>query len=397
LIDALEGKRELDTVLGLSCRDAQGQVKHNASRPPMSSAELDRVPWPRIELVQGFSHVRFPLNRSIYFTMLTRGCDQACNFCSITRVFGRALRHRTVGNIIEELGSRWDPGRQFLFLMDDSLAADKDFLKSFLEALIAERMVPRLGWHSQMRADVADDAELLRLLQATNCTVASCGFESVSDRSLRQLGKGQTASDTARAIRKLREHDVMVNGFFLLGTDHDGPEAFAQTVAFARDAGCTMAGFMPLTPYPGTPMWKKLEREGRIFCRDWELYDMQHVVVRPARMSAWELYKGTLACYPAFYGKQNPWREARRVLPHWPAVVALAIACTWPAARHLTWGREVIANLDYIRELRRVHDCASGRAFPMLSQRRLWAKDLLSGRTVKRLGARATGVLRRAV
>jgi radical SAM superfamily enzyme YgiQ (UPF0313 family) len=353
LVRALGGQGSLRDVRGLTYRDGDRVVK-NPDRAPLTGEELDRVPWPRVERIEGFGNpLRFPLNRTIHFTQVTRGCDQACNYCSITRVFGRALRHRSAAAVIEELGCRWDPERQFLFFMDDSLAVNRDYLKELLAALIRERMVPKLGWHSQMRVDVADDPELLRLMRATNCTFVSAGFESVSDRSLRALGKGQSVGDVERGVRRLREHGILINGFFVLGTDHDGPEACDDTVRFARRIGCTLAGFMPLTPYPGTPLWKKLEREERILTRDWELYDMQHVVIRPARMSPWELYWRSLACYAAFYGGQNPWRQARRLAPHWPAPALAALALCWPIARHWCWLREVVANRDYALALRR--------------------------------------------
>jgi len=382
LCRALDGRGELDAIRGLSfCQD--GVVAANPARPPLTTAELDGLPWPDVGLVEGASPLRYPLNRSIYFTQATRGCDQACNYCSITKVFGQALRHRSIPGLIEELGARWDPKRQFLFFLDDSLATGRTFLKELLTALVEHDLVPELGWHSQLRIDAADDPELLELMQATHCTFVSCGFESISDRSLRSLSKGQRVSDIERGMARLRQRGILVNGFFVTGTDHDLPRDVLATASFARQIGCTLAAFMPLTPYPGTPMWKMLEREGRIFSRDWELYDMQHVVIRPANMSPLELYLRTLACYPAFYGGQNPWRQLRRLLPHWPAPVLGALAVAWPVARHYCWSREVIANLDYMAALRQLGS-EPGRELPLLSEQRLWAKDLWSGRSLKR-------------
>lgn len=69
--------------------------------------------------------------------------------------------------------------------------------------------MPRLGWHSQMRADVAGDPELLRLMKETNCTFVTCGFESVNPRSLKAPAKGQNPEDLLRAIRRLLEHDIV--------------------------------------------------------------------------------------------------------------------------------------------------------------------------------------------
>lgn len=389
LIDALGSGAELSSVRGLSFKEA-GVVRHNPDRPPLSNEALDTLPFPRLDLIEGYTdYRRFPLNAVIYSTMLTRGCDQACTYCSITRVFGRALRHRSVGNILEELGSRFDPRRQFLFLMDDSLAVDRDFLKSFLEAMLRERLVPRLGWHSQLRADVADDRELLDLMRRTNCTFVTCGFESVNARSLKSLGKGQSPQDVARAIARLREHNIVVNGFFMFGTDHDGPESFGETVSFARRSGCTLAGFMPLTPFPGTPTFEQLDREGRIFTKDWELYDVQHAVFTPRHLSPWELHWRTLACYPAFYTSMNVREQARLVLAKRPSPAMIAIAATWPFIKQLCWAREVAANLDYLVALGQ-YSHNNIHTFPDLGSRRLWAKDLVSGRALRRRRRAAT-------
>jgi radical SAM superfamily enzyme YgiQ (UPF0313 family) len=355
LIDALNGVGDLAQVRGLSYW-AAGLPKHNPSRPNLTTEELDRVPWPRQDLIEGINQLlRYPLNRIIYSTMLTRGCDQACTYCSITRVFGQSLRHRSVGNFIAELKAHFDPKRQVLFFTDDSLAVDREFLKQVLAALIDEKLVPRLGWHSQLRADVAQDAELLRLMRATNCLFVTCGFESINAKSLKSLAKGQTPNDVRWAIRRLREHGVIVNGFFMFGTDHDEPSAMAETVRFAQEAGCALAGFMPLTPFPGTPTFTKLEREGRIFTKDWELYDVQHVVFQPRKMSAWELYWRTLACYPAFYSSGR--HMLRQVFPSMVRPLSpeiLLVGLTWPIVKQLCWSREVLANWDYMRDLRRM-------------------------------------------
>ena len=387
LLAALDSETALDSVRGISFWH-DGQAVHNAARPMLTTRELDQLPFPRMELIEGWAdYRRFPMNRVVYSTMLTRGCDQSCTYCSIIRVFGQALRHRSVENVMEELGRHFDPQRQFLFLMDDSLAVDPEFLKAFLHALIRNKLVPRLGWHSQLRVEVANDPELLRLMKLTNCAFVTTGFESINPKSLRALGKGQSPEDVRRAIARLREHDVIVNGFFMFGTDHDGPGAMAETVRFARESGCLLAGFMPLTPFPGTPTFKQLEREGRIFSKDWELYDVQHVVFHPERISAWDLYWRTLACYPAFYARNNVVEQLRMLVKKRPPLGVVLIGSSWPVVKQICWSREVVSNVDYMRELRRVSGRRGAATFAPLSGRSLWLKDVLSGRTARAIRA----------
>lgn len=363
LVQALNAGTDLADIPGLSYWK-DGKPVHNAARAQLSTAELDQVPWPELDRIEGFMDpLRHPVNEHVYFTMLTRGCDQACTYCSIIRVFGGALRRRSVANVIEELGTRFDPKRQHLFFMDDSLAVDTDYLKEVLESILREGLRPRHGWHSQLRVEVANDPELLRLMKETNCLFVTCGFESINPRSLKALGKGQSPEDVVRAVRRLRDHGIIVNGFFMFGTDHDGPGAMAETVAFARRSGCMLAGFMPLTPFPGTPVFKQLEREGRIFTKDWELYDVQHVVFDPKQMSAMELYWKTLACYPAFYGLDYWTRHLPQIAGKSPAVVG--IGAVWPLVKGVCWSREVLANVDYMRALE-ARGPGRRRPFPVL-------------------------------
>lgn len=377
LVEALAGTRRLDDVDGLSFH-REGRVVHNKDRAPMGQAELDALPWPRLDMIEGIDDVvRYPVNRGIYFTMATRGCDQLCNYCSIIRVFGRALRSRSVKSVIHELKWSWDRDRQFLFFMDDSLAVDKDYLKALLQALIDEDLVPRRGWHSQMRADVARDAELLGLMKRTNCTFVTCGFESINQASLKSLQKGQSPKDIVRAISRLHAHDIIVNGFFMFGTDHDTPATMGETVEFARASGCLLAGFMPLTPFPGTPTFTALESEGRIFTKDWELYDVQHVVYRPKQMSAWDLYWRTLACYPKFYAGRQVLNHVRLLAHKRYSAGMIGIGLTWPFLKGASWLHELVANVDYMRALRQA---SHGRPFPDLADRDLWFKDAMTAR-----------------
>jgi len=100
-------------------------------------------------------------------------------------------------------------------------------------------------------------------------------------------------------------------GCFVFGLDHDTPAVFSETVEFALDAGIDLPRFAIATPFPGTPLFRRLETEGRILTRDWERYDAQHVVFRPARMSVAELQHGHEHAWQSAYS----WRSiARRLL-----------------------------------------------------------------------------------
>ena len=89
-----------------------------------------------------------------------------------------------------------------------------------------------------------------------------------------------------------------MNGSFVLGFDHDGPDVFDRTVAWIEANRLECATFHILTPYPGTPLFRRMEAEGRLLHRDWSLYDTSHVVFRPARMTAGRARRGLRILLP---------------------------------------------------------------------------------------------------
>jgi len=120
------------------------------------------------------------------------------------------------------------------------------------------------------------------------------GFESIVPANLRQSSKSfNQPKKFKEVVTLLHRHRIAVYGCFVFGLDHDTPDIFRRTAQFAVEAGIDLPRFAIVTPFPGTGLYKRLEAEGRILTRNWELYDGQHVVFQPARMSVRELQDGT--------------------------------------------------------------------------------------------------------
>jgi radical SAM superfamily enzyme YgiQ (UPF0313 family) len=115
--------------------------------------------------------------------------------------------------------------------------------------------------------------------------------------------------DYARRVAILHRYGIQVNGSFVLGFDHDGPDVFARTVEWIEANRLECATFHILTPYPGTPLFRQLESEGRLLHRNWDLYDTAHVVHRPKRMSPEELERGYAWSYRALFSHRSIWRR----------------------------------------------------------------------------------------
>lgn len=402
LLEALRNGTTLEAVRGISFRADSGRAIHNEARPFLTTQEMDDVPWPKLTRIQGWDSPANLLGRYIYFTMISRGCPFHCNFCSITPEFGKLYRHRSVDDVIDELQERFDYKRQFLFFMDDSISGDKEYLKALLDRMLTKGVYPRMGWHSQMRADTAKDKALMKLMQRTNCFFATFGFESIDENTLRYMRKGQNLKLIEECIETMRKHDILVNGFFMFGSDHETRESIGRTVDFALKH-CAIAGFMPMTPFPGTPFFEDLDRQGRIFTKHWELYDVQHVVFWPKHMTPYELYMGCLNAYRRFYTDQRSLFTVKmrgavpklcKVLQPWNPLSYLrsqnyiwSFLSLWPLFKLVDYSKEVLANLDYILYLKSLKPGETREFRPNMGA----VQDLLTWRRAKGILARSNG------
>lgn len=133
----------------------------------------------------------------------------------------------------------------------------------------------------------------MELVARSGCKGLLLGLETVTPGSLGDAKKRFNGSvDFKQVVGDLHHLGISVQGCFVFGLDHDTPDVFDATVEFALDAGVDLPRFAVLTPFPGTPLHTRLESEGRILTKDWELYDGQHVVFQPRGMSVKELAEG---------------------------------------------------------------------------------------------------------
>jgi radical SAM superfamily enzyme YgiQ (UPF0313 family) len=213
-------------------------------------------------------------------------------------MFGKRYRFRSTENIIAEL-RRYDDRRNMIFFYDDNFTADRRRAKDLLEAMIREKF--KFRWTTQVRADVAKDPELVRLMKKAGCHTLYIGFESVNPESLKSMKKKQTVDEMARAIRVLRKHRINIHGMFVYGFDADDWKTVEETVKFAKRAKLNSTQFLILTPLPGSEFFEKVSTENRIQFRDWALYDAHHVVFRPARLSLFDLQRAQIFSHKKFY------------------------------------------------------------------------------------------------
>ena len=203
LLEALQGKRELETIQNLSYRK-DGQILHNPARPMIR--DLDVNPLPDFDLVHGW-------RRGGIVTIATsRGCPYSCTFCSVPGMYGHAFRTHSVGRVVEELKQHRDAS--YVFFADDIFTANKRRTKELLSLMIAENVTPE--WGAQVRTETVDDPDVLRLMQQSGCFNVYVGFESINPRTLKLFQKKQDVAKIERAIERFHAHNIRIHGMFVI-------------------------------------------------------------------------------------------------------------------------------------------------------------------------------------
>lgn len=230
-----------------------------------------------------------------------RGCHFKCDFCAVQTVFSQSQTRRPPDEILSEL-SRLKREKKLFFFVDDNITSNLAQAKAFFRELIP------LGirWVGQSSINAAHDEEFLELLTLSGCQGVLIGFESLNPKNLAAMNK---TFNTARggftqALRNLRKHRIRVYGTFVFGYDGDTTESFAETVDFAEEHAFYIAAFNHLTPFPGTPLYRRLAEEGRLLYDAWWLddrYRYNRIPFTPTGMSGEELQKGCLGARRRFY------------------------------------------------------------------------------------------------
>jgi radical SAM superfamily enzyme YgiQ (UPF0313 family) len=250
----------------------------------------------------------------------TQGCQNRCDFCYLATGDARVpFQQRPPEAVAAELAASGAPYGVFI---DNNLGASRRYLRALCRALAPLEKI----WSAAVTLDVTDDPALVREMALAGCTGVFIGFESLTDANLAAAGKRTPrADDYARRVALFHAHGIQVNGSFVLGFDGDGPDVFARTAEWIEAVRLESATLHVLTPYPGTPLFGRLEAEGRILHRDWSRYDTAHCVFRPARLTPAELEAGRAWMYRRLYSLRSIWARRPREAAAVPAYLAMAI------------------------------------------------------------------------
>lgn len=268
-----------------------GQMQPRYDQSPTLS--LAGLPFARRDLLPGS---RFTITHTIE---ATRGCVHPCDFCVVPTAWGRRPLQRPVAEVVAEI--RYMRARRLIFL-DLNLIADLEYARELFSALIPLKIT----WGGLVTTTVIRHPDLLDLLARSGCRGLLLGFESLSPQALAETHKAfNLRQDYYEVVRELHARGIGIQGCFVFGFDHDTADTFAATVDFALSAKIDLPRYAILTPFPGTPLFNRLKAEGRILTEDWTLYDGQHVVYRPQRLTPAELLAGTEGAWKKTYSYRS--------------------------------------------------------------------------------------------
>jgi radical SAM superfamily enzyme YgiQ (UPF0313 family) len=274
-----------------------------------------------VRTLEGLPRVRRDLiKRHLYLVpnsiVVSRGCPHSCDFCYKEAFFegGRGFYTQRVDDALAEIERLPD---RHLYFLDDHLFGDTRFAEALFDGM---RGMNRL-WQAAGTVQSVLRPRLLEKAVACGLRSLFVGFETLSHDNLREQRKPHNLNrDYGAAIRRLHDLGVMVNGSFVFGMDGDDETVFGRTVEWAVGQGIETATFHILTPYPGTALYGRMLKAGRILHTDWDSYDTRHTVFRPARMTPRALEKGYWRAYKEFYR----WRSIVRGAATKPDLIGAA-------------------------------------------------------------------------
>jgi radical SAM superfamily enzyme YgiQ (UPF0313 family) len=229
----------------------------------------------------------------------TRGCSNRCEFCAITSFCKHGVRQRPIKKVVEEIKNM--PNKFFIF-HDPHLTINRKYARELFEEMIKHGI--KKSWVANGTTNIllkADD-KFLNLARKSGCVEWFIGFESVSQAALNNIKKTHNkVEDFKKLVQRLHDHGMAVQGGIIFGFDEDTPDIFDTTLEKIYELEIDVMEINILTPYPGTPLYSRLEKEDRILTKDWSRYNQVDIVYQPKNMTVKELYNGARKVAKEFY------------------------------------------------------------------------------------------------
>ena len=295
LLDKLKAGESLGGVLGVTFRDKEGKVVRTEDRPFLQ--DLDSLPFPAhhllpLESLKRMGKVLFPL-------ITSRGCVYWCDFCSTVRMFGRGYRWRSPKNVVDEMQLVHDQyGVDQVTFYDDAFSVSRERVLKICEELHARRL--DLIWDCGTRVDMVD-REMLKTMRDAGCIAVWMGVESGSEAILGKMNKKIKLDQTRIAYKTAQAVGLMTIANVVLGFPGETEQTAKETIRFVKALNPDDVGFYVATPYPGTPMYEQVIKNGWLRITDFDKYDTAGPTFETPWLSMDKLAEIRYKAYQQFY------------------------------------------------------------------------------------------------
>ena len=244
-----------------------------------------------------------------------RGCPYGCEFCTVTGFFGDSIRFRNNQSIVDELlklkaRAKAENGLVTVFFVDDNFAISIKRTKSLLRDIIAAGA--QLPGTAQISANLLRDEELVDLIARSGGKIIFIGMESIDPVNLADVNKGfNKPEEYFIVLNRLAERDIYAITSFIIGLDNDTPGVAERILQQVRTWPAGLPIFGQLTPFPSTPLYKRLQKDGRLIRpKHWLKFERYTMAHKPLKMTIAETH---LELHHAWASSYSPERNAEAV------------------------------------------------------------------------------------
>jgi len=301
LARALDAGGDLSQVLGITYRDAGGDVRRNPDRPLFEP--LDEMPFPARHIAKGEGY-RAGIYSGGYPTAMisSRGCPYRCTFCLWPDVlYGHKFRARSAKNVVDEIEEAVRVyGHDEIYFDDDTFTIDRQRVLDICSMIQERGLEQEVEWIAQCRVDTVD-REMLEAMKAANCGYILFGVESGSPAMLKKMKKGITLDKVRAAFQLTKEVGIKTQAFFLFGMPGETQETIKETIDFAKELNASSTQFAVAIPHPGTALYQECKANGWLTSENWADYTSEECVIETPWLSAKEVEEARIRAYREYY------------------------------------------------------------------------------------------------
>jgi len=288
----------IDDIKGITYRQ-NGRIFRNEDRPYID--DLDSLPFPAHHLLKLDHYLKY--GKLIIPVMTSRGCVYWCDFCCAVRMFGRRYRMRDPVKVVNEIEymHKTFGTDQFTFY-DDAFSVDAKRVEKICDEIIARGL--DIKWDCETRVDMVS-RELLQKMKRAGCIAIWFGVESGSQIILDKMNKKIKIEQTRRAFKMAQQVGLITVASVILGFPGETEETLWETIRFVMSLDPHDVGYYIATPYPGTPLYEIVKKNGWLKTENFDKYDTATPVFETPYLSAEKLKRIREKAYQQFYLRPN--------------------------------------------------------------------------------------------